>query len=118
MQGRPPGGRGVTTARNSTGPRGSCLSATAGTRCRAKAAPMRRLTLRGPGGIGKTRLASRDAADEIERFEDGVLFVDLSASRDSESVLAAIARKLGLTDTRDEPLLDELTGRLREQCVL
>ncbi|HEV8597604.1 MAG TPA: NB-ARC domain-containing protein [Candidatus Dormibacteraeota bacterium] len=79
---------------------------------------VRLLTLTGPGGIGKTRLALRAAADEIERFEDGVLFVDLSASRDSESVLAAIARRLGLSDTRDEPLLDELTGRLREQRLL
>ncbi len=79
---------------------------------------VRLLTLTGPGGIGKTRLALRAAADEVERFEDGALFVDLSAVQDSESVLPAIARALGLSDTRDESLLDELAHELREQRLL
>src|SRR5919204_5519189 len=76
------------------------------------------VTLTGPGGIGKTRLAIRAAADQIDLFENGVVFVDLSAIRDSESVLAAIARSIGLTDTPDEPLLGALTRHLREQRVL
>ena len=75
------------------------------------------LTLTGPGGIGKTRLALRAAADQIDRF-DGVFFVDLSPIRDTGSVLAAIARAIGLSDTGDASLLDELKGRLREQRVL
>jgi predicted ATPase/class 3 adenylate cyclase len=79
---------------------------------------VRLLTLTGPGGIGKTRLALRAAADQVDRFEDGALFVDLSAARDSDSVLAAIARTIGLSETPDEPLLDELTRQLREQGVL
>jgi predicted ATPase/class 3 adenylate cyclase len=79
---------------------------------------VRLLTLTGPGGIGKTRLALRAAADAVDRFEDGVLFVDLSAIRDSGSVLAAIAHTIGLTEMRDESLLVELTGRLREERVL
>ena len=49
---------------------------------------------------------------------DGLFFIDLAAIRDSESVLPAIARTIGLRDTRDEALLDELSGRLRAQHVL
>lgn len=79
---------------------------------------VRLLTLTGPGGIGKTRLALCAAAHAIESFEDGVFFVDLSAIHDSGSVLDAIARAIGFSDTRDESLLDELIGRLREQRLL
>src|SRR5438093_1561516 len=79
---------------------------------------VRLLTLTGPGGIGKTRLALRAAADEVDRFDDGTFFVDLSAARDGASVLAAIVRAIGLSDTRDESLFDELTRQLRDQRVL
>jgi predicted ATPase/class 3 adenylate cyclase len=79
---------------------------------------LRLLTLTGPGGIGKTRLALRAAVDEIDRFEDGVFFVDLSAVRDSGSVLAAIASEIGVRDTRDESLLVRLEERLQSQSVL
>jgi predicted ATPase/class 3 adenylate cyclase len=79
---------------------------------------VRLLTLTGPGGIGKTRLALKAAADEDDRFDDGVFFVDLSAIRDTGSVLTEIARAIGLSDTGDESLLDELGERLREQRAL
>ena len=58
---------------------------------------VRLLTLTGPGGTGKTRLALRVAADEIDRFDHGVFFIDLSAIRDTQAVLASIARTIGLT---------------------
>jgi predicted ATPase/class 3 adenylate cyclase len=76
------------------------------------------VTLTGPGGTGKTRLALQSAADLIDRFEDGVYFVDLAPTRDPESVLAAIARTVGLRETSDRPLFDELKEQLRAQKVL
>jgi predicted ATPase/class 3 adenylate cyclase len=79
---------------------------------------VRLLTLTGPGGIGKTRLALQAAIEEVDRFQDGTFFVDLSTSRDGASVLAAIARAVGLHDTREESLLDDLTHELRERRVL
>ena len=79
---------------------------------------VRLLTLTGPGGIGKTRLALRAAADQLDRFEDGAFFVDLAAARDSEAVLAAIASAIGFEATAAESLLDELRDRLRDEHVL
>jgi predicted ATPase/class 3 adenylate cyclase len=79
---------------------------------------VRLLTLTGPGGTGKTRLALRVAADEIERFDHGVFFIDLSAIRDTQAVLASIARTIGLTETADRPLLAELERQLHHQRVL
>ncbi len=79
---------------------------------------VRLVTLTGPGGTGKTRLALQVAADLIDRFADGVYFVDLAPVREPESVLAAIARTVGLRETSDRPLLDELKGQLRAQMML
>jgi predicted ATPase/class 3 adenylate cyclase len=79
---------------------------------------VRLLTLTGPGGTGKTRLALRVAADEIDRFDHGVFFIDLSAIRDTQAVLASIARTIGLTETADGSLLAELERQLHHQRVL
>jgi predicted ATPase/class 3 adenylate cyclase len=76
------------------------------------------LTLTGPGGIGKTRIAVQAAAELLERFEDGIYFVDLSPISDPEQVLAAIARTLGLRETSGRPLLDELKMLLHDKKML
>ena len=78
---------------------------------------VRLLTLTGPGGVGKTRLALRAAGAQLDRF-DGVFFVDLGAVRDSREVLVLIAEAIGVSDVGDGSLLDELGGRLRQQRVL
>jgi predicted ATPase len=79
---------------------------------------VRLLTLTGPGGTGKTRLALRVAADEIDRFDHGVFFIDLSPIRDPQAVLTSMARTIGLTETGDESLLAELQRQLHHQRVL
>jgi predicted ATPase/class 3 adenylate cyclase len=79
---------------------------------------LRLVTLIGPGGTGKTRLSLQTAAELIDHFKDGVFFVDLAPIREPESVLAAIARIVGLRETSDRPLLDELKDYLRDRMML
>jgi predicted ATPase len=79
---------------------------------------VRLVTLTGPGGTGKTRLALQAASELIDRFIDGVYFVDLAPIREPEAVLAAIARTVGLKETSDRPLLDEVKNQLRAQTML
>src|SRR5215203_5573833 len=59
---------------------------------------VRLLTITGPGGVGKTRLALQAAADQLEDFPDGVWFVDLSALDDPALVSSAIATVLGVRE--------------------
>ena len=78
---------------------------------------VRLVTLTGPGGTGKTRLALRVAADQIDRFTDGVFFVDLLTATDVDDVLALMATAVGL-DPKERTPLDELRTLLRAQEVL
>jgi predicted ATPase/class 3 adenylate cyclase len=73
---------------------------------------VRLLTLTGPGGTGKTRLALRVASETIESFHDGVFFVDLSDVDDAEGLVAGLARALGLTQTSDRPMIESLKAHL------
>ena len=59
---------------------------------------VRFLTLTGPGGVGKTRLALRIAEEAAPAFPDGAAFVPLAPISDPELVMPAIARELGLQD--------------------
>ncbi len=79
---------------------------------------IRLLTLTGPGGTGKTSLAIRAATDQVPHFRDGVAFVDLSTARDTDAVLIALGRALGVGETLDRPLRDELIDRLRGSQML
>ncbi|MGD8584265.1 MAG: adenylate/guanylate cyclase domain-containing protein [Chloroflexota bacterium] len=79
---------------------------------------VRLVTLTGPGGTGKTRLALQSAADLIDRFPDGAYFVDLAPIREPEAIFTAIARTIGLGETGDGPLIAELEKQLRGQKKL
>ncbi|SEH72083.1 Predicted ATPase [Leifsonia sp. CL154] len=78
----------------------------------------RLLTLAGPGGIGKSRLAIAAARAAAQTFEDGAVFVDLSAVHDPPRVPNRIAQALGVRDTGDAPILDNLVTALRDRRIL
>jgi predicted ATPase/DNA-binding CsgD family transcriptional regulator len=76
------------------------------------------LTLTGPGGVGKTRLALAVAHEVAAAFGDGVVFVDLSPIRDPALVLSAIAQTLGVREVRDRPLAVALATFLKRRQAL
>jgi predicted ATPase/class 3 adenylate cyclase len=67
------------------------------------------VTLTGPGGAGKTRLALQVAAESVERFGDGVWFVSLAAVRDPQLIEPTIARVVGGPDDLHEFLTGKRT---------
>src|SRR5262245_34073207 len=69
----------------------------------------RLVTLTGPGGSGKTRLALQAAAESVEQFGDGVWFVSLAAVRDSQLIEPTIARVVGGPDDLHEFLVGKRT---------
>ncbi len=78
----------------------------------------RLLTVTGPGGAGKTRIGLQVAADELDRFPDGVFFVDLSSERDPDTVFDAVARTLDIPVSGGSDALDVLEARLRDSRML
>ncbi len=78
---------------------------------------VRLVTLTGPGGVGKTRLALQVATGLIEDFGD-VFFVPLSSILDSALVPPAIARVLGLKEAETQTLLERLKEYLQHRCIL
>ena len=76
------------------------------------------VTLTGPGGTGKTRLAVQVAADLLDQFEHGAYFVDLAPTTDPSVVVSTIAQTLGVQDQAARPLLDTLKDYLRGKQML
>ena len=76
---------------------------------------LRLLTLTGPGGTGKTRLAVQVAADLADLFDGGVSFVNLAPIADPWLVISAIALAVGVRQTDDRPLLTVITDHLRSR---
>jgi predicted ATPase/DNA-binding XRE family transcriptional regulator len=78
----------------------------------------RLLTLTGPGGVGKTRLALEVASSMRGAFPDGVAFVPLAAIRDASLVLPTVAQALGVRETADRPPEEALAVVLRGRRAL
>jgi predicted ATPase/DNA-binding CsgD family transcriptional regulator len=78
----------------------------------------RLVTLRGAGGVGKTRLALRVARDIRDTFADGSWLVELSALRDYDLLPAAVAAALGLPDEVTGDPLRALAANLAERELL
>jgi predicted ATPase len=78
----------------------------------------RLVTLTGPGGTGKTRLALQIAADLVEAFADGVFFVDLAPVADSALVVPTIAATLGLRETGGRSMREVLFDHLAAKHLL
>ena len=79
---------------------------------------VRLLTLTGTGGVGKTRLALRVAADAADTFPDGVWFVGLAPITVPDLVASAIARAFGVLEPGDESLIERIKEFLRDKHLL
>jgi predicted ATPase/class 3 adenylate cyclase len=78
----------------------------------------RLLTLTGPGGIGKTRVALQAVADLLDDFSDGTFFVPLATLTEAELFLSAVAETLGMRETAEQPLDESLKDYLSERRLL
>jgi predicted ATPase/class 3 adenylate cyclase len=78
----------------------------------------RLLTLTGPGGTGKTRLAIQAAGEVADRFPDGVFLVELAAVTDSGLVLPAVAHAAGVTEAPPQPIDQTLASALASAQML
>ena len=79
---------------------------------------VRLLTLTGPGGVGKTRLALHVAADVADTFPDGVFFLGLAPITDPELVVPTLAKILGVRESSGQPLADRVRAYLRKKHLL
>jgi predicted ATPase/DNA-binding CsgD family transcriptional regulator len=79
---------------------------------------VRLLTLTGPGGVGKTRLAIEVARELSEDFADDVVFVPLAPISGSTLVSIVVARALGVLDSGNQPLRDHLHEALGRRRLL
>jgi predicted ATPase/class 3 adenylate cyclase len=79
---------------------------------------VRLLTLTGPGGTGKTRLAVQLVVELQEEFADGVAFVSLASLVDPANVASAIAQALGVVEASGRPPLDNVNEFLRDRQFL
>ena len=78
----------------------------------------RLVSLLGPGGVGKTRLAEEVAVRTARAFRDSVCWIDLAPVREPDSLASAAAAALSVTDQSARPVMDKILDHLRDKQVL
>ncbi len=76
------------------------------------------VTLIGPSGVGKTRLALQIAAEQLDRFDDGVWLVELATIAEETMLVPAVAAALGVVEHPGRPLLDNVLAHLHARQLL
>jgi predicted ATPase len=76
------------------------------------------LTLTGPGGVGKTRLAIQVTTDLASQFADGVAFIGLSSLKDPELLELTVAQALGVSEADGQSIDERLLAYLRPRQLL
>ncbi len=76
------------------------------------------VTLTGPGGVGKTRLALQVAVELLDGSGDGVWFVDLAPLEDPELVAQTVANVLAVREEREHAISETLVNALRDRDIL
>lgn len=79
---------------------------------------VRVVTITGPGGIGKTRLALQAAHELVDVFTDGVFFVGLAELRDPALFLPTVAAALDIDESADRSLLSAVQAHLSDRQLL
>jgi predicted ATPase/DNA-binding CsgD family transcriptional regulator len=85
---------------------------------KARMQESRLVTLTGPGGVGKTRLAAEVGHRSRKAFRDGVWTVELASLDDASGVASAVGTALALPDQSNRASLDRLTGYLQDKQLL
>jgi hypothetical protein len=79
---------------------------------------VRMVTIVGPGGIGKSRLALAVAEGARERYPDGIVYIDLAPLTEPSLVLSTMAKSLGVEEQTGTSVGDQLRDRLAEARML
>ena len=79
---------------------------------------VRLVTLVGPPGVGKTRLAIHTANEIAGMFAHGAVFLDIAPLNNPQEMLASLANSIGIQETSGEPLINHLINNLRQKNIL
>src|SRR5574340_444994 len=85
---------------------------------KARMTESRLVTLTGPGGVGKTRMALELAERSRKAFRDGVWIIELASLEDGSGMASIVASALAVTDQSNRPTVEKLIHHLRERQLL